>query len=1306
MRILPYVAAALIFSQAGFAQNYTISTVAGGGFPDAIQATSASLGEVDGVAVDGNGNVYIANPTYAVVTMVDGSGNLSRIAGNGKAGFSGDNGPAVGAQLNNPRGVAVSSSGDIYIADTLNHRVRKISNGTITTVAGNGVAGYSGDGGPATSAQLNFPWGVAVDSSENLYIADTSNHVIRKVSGGTITTFAGTGSQGAGQNNVSPTSGGLNQPRGVAVDSSGAVYLTDTGNNVIRKVSGGVMTVLAGQGFGGVSTLNSPFGVAVDSSGNIYFSDTGDHVVGKISGSSATLFAGSGTAGFSGDGGVATSAAMNSPSGMAVDSQGRVLLADSQNGRIRRVSGGNISTVAGLGSGGYVGDGGPALSSLLFAPASVAADGAGTIFIADANNARVRQVTNGNITTIAGNGVVGDAGDGGAATNANFAFPTGVAVDGGGNIYVADFDASRIRKVSGGVITTFAGNGTAGISTDGTTATSAPLAFTPHVALDGSGNVYFSENGGFVSGVRVASRVRKVSGGTISTVAGVAGNAGFGGDGGAGNAAQVNGPYGVAVDANGNVYIADTYNNRIRLVSNGNISTFAGNGAQGFAGDGGLATGAQLNQPQGVAVDAAGSVYIADTGNNRIRLVSNGTITTIGGTGTAGYTGDGGAATNATLNGPQGIFVDSYGRVLVADASNNAIRALSLPCSYTVTQALAATSAGGPLALAIQTTPICSWSVSGLPTWITIPGASSGTGNGTVNLQVAANTGVARSAIISVASTQLTVNQAAGCIYVLSSAGQAFPAAGSSVSVAVTVNPGCPWTAGGAPSWVNVTSGASGSGNGTVNLTAAANAGSARTATMTIAGKTFTVEQSYGTIAGLTLGGSLAQVASQGTWKFTLNAINLGDGGALTRFSFLDDNGAGLALPLTFPQQSSTNGPLTAAVLDRTIDANAQLVIESTGPDSAPQLIGSGLLQSNGNVSGFGIFSNPTLGWNAVVPLESRNAPNYILAFDNTNGLATGLAIANLSSSAATVPVIIRDDTGAVIGTTTINLPVQGHTSFMLNAQYSVTVNKRGTIEFDTPGFGTGNAQRISVLGLRAIGGALTTLPVLANVGTGGGSIAHATYNGGFTSVFYIVNTGAAAADFTLSFLDESGSALQVPLLLPQTGTNVTTSGLTRNLAPGAMLVVQTVANDAASPIAGSAQLTSTGNVSGFEIFRWTTFGQEASVPLETRSPNSYVLVFDDTNATTTGVAIANGGAAAINVTVNIRNDAGVLLKTVLLNLPAKGHKSFLLPDFDAVTGNVRGMAEFVVPQGGKISVIGLRARADGTLTTIPVLTK
>ena len=314
------------------------------------------------------------------------------------------------------------------------------------------------------------------------------------------------------------------------------------------------------------------------------------------------------------------------------------------------------------------------------------------------------------------------------------------------------------------------------------------------------------------------------------------------------------------------------------------------------------------------------------------------------------------------------------------------------------------------------------------------------------------------------------------------------------------------------------------------------------------------------------------------------------------------------------------------------------------------------------------------------------------------------MAVASLGAQAANVPVIIRDDTGTQIGNPTIPLSALGHTSFMLNNPppgFPVTTNKRGTIEFDTPPGG-----QLSVLGLRANGPALTTLPVLANVGTSGGSITHVAYNGGWTSVFYLVNTGNASAQFTLSFFDENGIALAVPLLLPQSGTSMTMSPLTKTLAAGAMLVVETQAQDALTVVVGSAQVTTTGNISGFEIFRWTTFGQEASVPLETRTPNSFVLVFDDTNLTT-GVALASTFGLSVSITATFRDDTGAQIGIpATIPLAAHGHTSFLLPDRFQAAVNKRGMVEFAVPSGAGISVIGLRAKSDGTLTTIPVLTK
>jgi len=445
--------------------------------------------------------------------------------------------------------------------------------------------------------------------------------------------------------------------------------------------------------------------------------------------------------------------------------------------------------------------------------------------------------------------------------------------------------------------------------------------------------------------------------------------------------------------------------------------------------------------------------------------------------------------------------------------------------------------------------------------------------------------------------------------------------------------------------------------------------------------------------------GSLGQVTSEGGWNFTVTAINLGTSAADVHLNFSADSGDPVVLPFSFPQTSSNAGPLLTSTLDQILNPNAQMVVESTGPANATTLEGWGQLQTDGSISGFGTFSNPTHGWNAVVPLETRNASSYILAFDNTGTLATGLAIANIAMQDANIPVSIRDDTGAQIDSAILTVTAHGQASFLLAQQYPATAGKRGTVEFDAPAGG-----QISVLGLRANGPALTTLPVMANVGPGGGSVAHVTYNGGFTSTFYLVNTGATSAQFTLKFFDDSGNPLRVPLSLPQTATNTTTSSLTSTLAAGATLVIQTEAQGALPAVVGSAQLTTTGKINGFEIFRWTTFGQEASVPMETRTPNSFILVFDDTHGLSTGVAVENVADSPADITVNLRDDTGSLFQTSSINLPARGHTSFLLPTTFPGAANLRGMVEFVVPAGGQLSVIGLRATADGTLTTIPAL--
>jgi trimeric autotransporter adhesin len=762
---LPATLLMFAVSRIASGQTYTISTFAGGGLPVNTPAISASIGTPPGIAVDSAGNVFIASSTGNVVLRLDAAtGELTLAAGNGTLGFSGDNGSAASPQLADPQGVAVDSAGNLYIVDSGNERIRKVSNGVITTVAGNGALafGFSGDNGPATSAEFYVPAGVALDTAGNLYIADAGSNLILKVSNGIITTVAGNGAAGFGGDNGPATSANLNEPAAVAVDSAGNLYIADSGDNRIRKVSNGVITTVAGNGaagFGGdngpatSAELDGPQSVAVDAAGNLYTVDYHDSRVRKVSNGVITTVAGDGAVGFGGDNGPATSAELSGPITVAVDSAGNLYVGDSGNHRIRKVSNGVITTIAGNGEFWFSGDSGPATSAQLAFPEGAAVDSAGNLYIADSGNNRIRKVSNGVITTVAGNGIIGFSGDNGPATSAQLADPQGVAVDSTGNLYVADFANNCIRKVSGGMITTVAGNGTAGFSGDNSPAVGAQLYGPADVTVDSAGNLYIADLGN--------NRVRKVSNGVITTVAGN-GTISLGGDNGPATSAQLWSPHGVALDSAGNLYIADTGNQRIREVSDGVITTVAGSGI-GFGGDNGPATSAQLSGPGGVAVDSAGNLYIADSFNRRVREVSNGIITTVAGGGTT--LGDNGPSTNAQLGVPSGIAVDSSGRIYISDFSDLRIRLLTptgSACAYSLTPtSLQPPASGGSFNVAIQTTAGCSWTISGLPNWLTVSGGSSGSGAATLTFVVAPNTsGASLNATITIAGISFNVTQA------------------------------------------------------------------------------------------------------------------------------------------------------------------------------------------------------------------------------------------------------------------------------------------------------------------------------------------------------------------------------------------------------------------------------------------------------------------------------------------------------------------------------------------------------------------
>ena len=695
---LLYVLCLLTITLISTAQAQYIYSMAGSeDFGDGGPAIDGFFLTPRDVFVDNDGNILVLDASANVIRKIDkATGIIETIVGNGDKGYSGDGGLAVEASLSFPADLYVDSQGNIYIADAGNDRIRRVdaSTGIIETVAGNGTAGFSGDGGSAIEASLKYPHSVFLDKDGNIFISDMFNFRIRKVSASTgiIETVAGNGNQGFSGDGGLAINASISTAQEIHLDNKGNIYFADFMNDRVRKVDGttGIIETIAGNGFqepvkdGVLATeiaIVFPFGVSLDNDGNVYISTLSEKRIRKVDHTTGIIrtVAGNSENGFSGDGGLAVNARIGN-NRCHVDIHGNLYIP--HGGRVRKVDAatGIIETFAG----GNIKDGYLSYQARLDSPEEVFVDKNGDVYFSDDGNGVIRKVdaATGLVTTVAGNGGSGFSGEGGLATEASFSHVSDIFVK-NGDLYIADQNARRLLKVDGisGIINTIAGKpGPDSSPEDGGLAVNTFIGNITSVFVDDDSNIYFS--------VDFPSQIRKIDGETnlVETIAGTQ-TASFSGDGGPAIEATLDGPNDIYVDKAGHIYISDRWNGRIRRIDaeTGIIETVAGNGTYVFSNDDGApALEASLWTPSCVVVDDAGNIFIVDPIKDLIRRVDaqTGIIETIAGNGNQNLSGDGGLATEAGFA-PSSLSLTSSGTTMyIADQENNRIRMVTMSDTF------------------------------------------------------------------------------------------------------------------------------------------------------------------------------------------------------------------------------------------------------------------------------------------------------------------------------------------------------------------------------------------------------------------------------------------------------------------------------------------------------------------------------------------------------------------------------------------------------------------------------------------------
>ena len=687
--LLPFLLVICGLREASAAQTeityepYLFTTLAGAPGVGATDGTgsAARFFFPQSVAVDGAGNIYVADTYNSAIRKITPAGVVSTFVGlSGTPGAS--DGIGTAARFDFPYGIAVDNAGNVYVADTSSSTIRKITPAkVVTTVAGFPNVNGSADG-IGSAARFHYPFGIAVDNAGNIYVADSYNDTIRKITPARmVTTFAGQAGVGGSADGLG-SAARFSFPTGMAVDGGGNIYVADGGGSTIRKISpAGMVSTLAGtfalfgfaDGTGRDARFNGAADVTVDSAGNLYVADYGSNTIRKVTSAGVVTT----LAGFHGSSGSAdgtgSNARFKSPQGVAISSTGNLYVADTKNNTIRKVTSAAVVSTFAGAIGGPGIADGPAGAAQFNFPLGVAVDSARNVFVADSFSHTIRKISSGVVSTLAGLAGVYGNTDG-IGSDARFYRPTGIAADKAGNLYVGDYGNVTIRKITpDGVVSTLAGLAGSGGNADGI-GSAARFYLPAGVAVDNAGNVYVAEYGNHT--------IRKItSAGVVSTLAGLALH--IGSTDGAGAAARFSYPQGVTVDDAGIVYVADTGNSTIRKITpDGVVTTLAG--LAGNIGDiDGTGSAARFTFPAGVAVDGGGNVCVADTYNHAIRKITpDGVVTTAAGLRyfnhpTNGYTDGIGKAVGFYY--PQGIAADSTGIVYVADQTNCSIRVGAQP---------------------------------------------------------------------------------------------------------------------------------------------------------------------------------------------------------------------------------------------------------------------------------------------------------------------------------------------------------------------------------------------------------------------------------------------------------------------------------------------------------------------------------------------------------------------------------------------------------------------------------------------------